>query len=199
MSSERRIGLLGGTFDPIHVGHLAIADQAFDELRLEAVLFVPAGRPWQKAAVASAEDRCAMVQLAVAGRPGFRVSRVEVDRDGPTYTVDTLRALHAQDPDVEWWFLTGADALAGLDSWHEPDEVMRLAKFAVAARPGATVTEELSVRGLPVTVLDVDEFDIASTDIRERLGRGEAIDGLVPPEVEAYIRAHGLYGAGRAA
>jgi nicotinate-nucleotide adenylyltransferase len=187
---------MGGTFDPIHLGHLAIAGQARAKLGLDEVVFVPAGRPWQKAAVAAAEDRYTMVQLAVAGRPGFRVSRVEVDRGGPTYTVDTLREFHAQQPDVEWWFVAGADTLAGLDTWHEPDEVVRLAKFAVAARPGAAVTRELGVRGLPVTVLDVDEVDVSSTEIRARLGRGEAIGGLVPPEVEAYIRAHGLYGAG---
>jgi len=193
----RRIGLMGGTFDPIHVGHLAIAVEARHALGLDEVVFVPAGRPWQKRAVAPAEDRYEMVCLAVAGTPGFAASRIEIDRDGPTYTVDTLRALRAEDPGAELWLLLGADALAGLDTWHEPDEVARLAKVAVAARPGGE--PHTDVGGVAVTVLDLEPMEISSRDIRARLGRGDSVRGLVTPEVEAYIRAHGLYSAGAAA
>lgn len=189
----RRIGLMGGTFDPIHVGHLAIADRARAELGLDVVVFVPAGDPWQKRAVASAEDRCEMVRLAIADMPGFEVSRIEVDRDGPTYTVDTLRVLRAQEPDVELWFLLGADSLAGLPTWREPEEVVRLASFAVVARAGSAV-EAPDVTGLSLRVVPMDEIAVSSTDIRARLGRGVPVEGL-PPAVEGYIRARGLYGA----
>ena len=197
MSSERRVGLMGGTFDPIHAGHLAIAVEARRALGLEEVVFVPAGRPWQKAAVASAAHRLAMTHLAVDGVPGCRVSAIEVDREGPTYTVDTLRALHAEDPEAEWWLLLGADALAGLGSWREPQEIVRLAKVAVAARPGSEPRADEG--GVAVTMLDLEPVDVSSREIRARLSRGESVQGLVPMEVEAYIRTHGLYGAGAAA
>lgn len=197
MSCERRIGLMGGTFDPIHVGHLAIAVEARRALGLEEVVFVPAGQPWQKAAVAAAADRLAMTHLAVDGAPGCRVSAIEIDREGPTYTVDTLRALHAEDPEAELWLLLGADALAGLDSWREPGEIVRLAKVAVAARPGSEPRADGG--GVAVTVLELEPVAVSSRDIRARLARGESVQGLVPTAVETYIHAHGLYGAGAAA
>jgi nicotinate-nucleotide adenylyltransferase len=187
----RRIGLMGGTFDPVHVGHLAIAERARAELGLDEVVFVPAGRPWQKQAVAPAEDRCEMVRLAVAGRAGFRVSRIEVDRGGPTYTVDTLRELRAQEPGAEWWLIAGADSLAGLATWREPDEVARLARFAVVGRAGSSV-DPPAVAGLSLTVVPMEEIALSSTDIRARLRRGEGVEGLLTPEVAAYIRARGL-------
>lgn len=197
MSYERRVGLMGGTFDPIHVGHLAIAVEARRALGLDEVVFVPAGRPWQKAAVAPAADRLAMTHLAVDGVEGCRVSAIEVDREGPTYTVDTLRALHAEDPEAEVWLLLGADALAGLESWREPDEIARLARIAVAARSGNAPRADAV--GAAVTVLQLEPVEVSSREIRARLARGESVQGLVPAEVEAYIRAHGLYGAGAAA
>lgn len=186
---------MGGSFDPIHLGHLAVAEQARDQLGLEEVVVMPAGRPWQKSPVASAEDRYQMTQLAVEGMPGVSVSRIEIDRDGPTYTVDTLRELGEREPGAELWLLVGADTLAGLDTWREPEEVARLARFAVAARPGSGVPHELSVRGVPAVVLEIAEIDVSSTDIRRRLARGDSVQGLLSPQVEDYIRARGLYGA----
>lgn len=189
-----RVGLLGGTFDPIHCGHLALAERARDGLGLDKVLFIPAGQPWQKSPVASAEDRLAMAELAVRGRTRFSVSRVELDREGPTYTVDTLREVQAAESDAELWLLLGADAAALLDAWRDPEEVQLLANIAVAARPG-TAAHEFSVRGF--TVVHLDEMDVSSTDVRARLVRGEPVTGLVPGAVEDYIRERGLYGASR--
>lgn len=197
----RRVGVMGGTFDPIHLAHLIAASQAAYACDLGTVVFCAAGEPWHKGAAtfASGEDRHAMVKLAVADDPRFVASRVDIDRSGPTYTVDTLRDLRAHwaemnggEDAIEWFFITGADALADVMSWREPDEIVRLAHLVGLTRPG----HELRDPGLPsgsVTLVAMPEIDIASTDVRARIADGAPITYLVPPAVERYIAEHGLY------
>ncbi|HSV74545.1 MAG TPA: nicotinate-nucleotide adenylyltransferase [Chthonomonadales bacterium] len=194
-----RLGILGGTFDPIHHVHLFLADDARRQHALDEVLFIPNGLPSHKLprAFASAEHRCRMVELAVAGNPAFRVSRIEVDRDGPSYSIDTLRALHAERPDAEFFFITGADAVAELGTWHVATEVARLATFLAAPREDAPL-EGLASRldpalGVRVLPLDTPRIDLSSTLLRERVRQGLSIRYLTPDAVAAYIEAHGLY------
>jgi nicotinate-nucleotide adenylyltransferase len=186
-----RLGVLGGTFDPVHNGHLAAARAAAAALRLDRVLLVPAAQPPHKANVhASAEQRLAMVEAAVAGDPLLAASRIELDRPGPSYTVDTLRALA---PQGELFFICGADVLAQFTAWHRWQEILRLAKLAVVSRPGADVASPLPVLWVRGVVLD-----ISSEDIRRRVREGRPIRGLVPEAVEAIIRREGLYRDGLA-
>lgn len=197
----RRVGVMGGTFDPIHLAHLAVASRAADACDLDTVVFCAAGQPWHKGALtfASAEDRHAMVKLAVAHDPRFVASRVDIDRPGPTYTVDTLRDLRARwaqassgADDVEWFFITGADALADIAKWRDPEQIVTLAHLIGITRPGY----ELRDPGLPpgsVTLVEMPAVDIASTDVRARVAAGAPVTYLVPPAVEHYIAEHGLY------
>ena len=194
----RRVGVMGGTFDPIHHGHLVAASEAAHRFGLDEVVFVPAGQPWQKSGrtVSPAEDRYLMTVIATAADPRFRVSRVDVDRDGPTYTVDTLRDLRAElasdGTDAEIFFITGADALASIASWHASDELLGLAHFVGVTRPGHTLTDS----GLPpgsVTLIEVPALAISSTDCRERAARGEPIRYLVPEGVVEYVAKRHLY------
>lgn len=193
----RRVGLMGGTFDPIHLGHLVTAEEARKELALDEVVFLPAGDPWQKAegSVTSAEHRYLMVVLATAPNPAFSVSRLEVDREGPTYTVDTLRSLRERLPDDELWFVTGADAILTILSWKDADECLRLASFVGATRPGYDLARaaELELDGR-VQLLDVPALAISSSDVRARFAVDRAVRYLIPQEVEEYARKHGLYG-----
>lgn len=189
-----RVGVMGGTFDPIHHGHLVAASEAAALLDLDEVVFVPTGQPYRKDAgsVSPAEHRYLMTVIATASNPRFTVSRVDVDRDGPTYTLDTLRDLHAQRPDDELFFITGADALADILSWREVEELWRLAHFVGVTRPG----HELSGDGLPrdrVTLLEVPAMAISSTDCRRRTAAGEPVWYLVPDGVVQYIGKHHLY------
>src|SRR5687767_9660460 len=158
-----RLGIMGGTFDPVHNGHLIAAEEARAACGLDEVVFVPAGRPWQKAErqVSSGEDRYLMTELATVTNPAFCVSRIELDRDGPTYTVDTLRALSGP----ELWFISGADAVAQILTWKDPEEVLSLATFVAATRPGHR-TEGLDPR---VRVLEIPALAISSTEIRQRV------------------------------
>jgi nicotinate-nucleotide adenylyltransferase len=209
-----RIGVLGGTFDPIHVGHLALAEEAREALGLEQVRFIPAGAPWQKADrdVSPVEHRLAMVELAIAGAPRFAASRLEIDRPGPTHTADTLEALGRAERDAgrepDLWFLLSTEAIRGLATWHEPDRVLRLARLAVAPRPtpggprGLTndaraAFEEVGLPGLElgdrVVMLDGPWLDVSSSAIRDRVRAGRSIRYLVPDAVAAYIGDHGLY------
>lgn len=196
-----RLGLLGGTFDPVHRGHLAIAAAARDQLGLEKVLFVPAGLPWRKSGreIAPVEDRLAMLRLAIGGEPKFELATMELEREGPTYTADTLEALRAERPGDDLFFIVGQDALVDLPNWVRPERIIELATLAVARRPDVTQAEvEEAARRLPgllerVVWLDMPPLDISATEIRARVRRGEAIDGLVPSPVTEYIWERGLY------
>ena len=193
-----RIGVYGGTFDPPHVGHLAGASEAAWACGLERVVFVVAGHPWQKATqpVSPAEDRYAMTLLATAERPDFVVSRLEIERNRPTYTADTLADL--SQPGVDLVFVAGADALADLETWVRPDRVRQLAAFAVLRRPGSsTAAARRALRGADVVEVDMPLLEVSSTGIRNRVATGRPISFLVPRAVEDYIRAHGLYAPGR--
>jgi len=188
-----RLGVMGGTFDPIHVGHLVTAEEALHQFALDEVLFVPTGRPWMKEhdVVASAEDRYTMTAIGIAPEPRFHVSRLEVDRGGPTYTVDTLRALRDEVPGAELFFITGADAMLEIMRWKEPQTVFDLAHFIAATRPGYDV---VAFDPMPdVTVMRIPALAISSTDIRARVHAGRPIRFLVPEGVEAHIRTAGLY------
>lgn len=204
-TATAQVGLLGGTFDPIHVGHVALARAARRELGLDEVLVVPAGRPPHKAGVAitAAADRLAMVELAIAGEAGLAASRIEIDRAGPSYTVDTVQRLldeaRATGRDIELTVILSADAFAGLPTWHEPARLLRIARIAVAPRPGHA---RPSIEDLPpallrsavgVAILDGPNVDVSGTEIRHRVAAGLPIDGLVAPAVAMYIVEHHLY------
>ena len=185
---------MGGTFDPIHHGHLVAASEVQSLFDLDEVVFVPTGQPWQKAEreVSPAEHRYLMTVVATASNPRFTVSRVDIDRDGPTYTIDTLRDLRAARPDDELFFITGADALAQILSWKDADELFELAHFIGVTRPGY----ELSESGLPedrVTLQEVPAMAISSTDCRDRVADGEPVWYLVPDGVVQYINKYALY------
>lgn len=194
-----RIGVLGGTFDPIHNGHLVAASEAAHQLGLAEVVFVPAGQPWQKAASlrTPAEVRYQMVVAATADDPRFSVSRVDIDRAGPTYTVDTLADLHDSRPDAELFLIVGSDALANLATWREPERVIQLCHLVGVSRPGPAADEDgLEVPGVPgaaVTRLTIPALDISSTAIRARVAGGEPVDYLVPGSVARLIAKAGLY------
>ncbi|WP_445263063.1 nicotinate-nucleotide adenylyltransferase [Pseudokineococcus sp. 1T1Z-3] len=187
---------MGGTFDPVHHGHLVAASEVASVFDLDEVVFVPTGRPWQKVEreVTSAEHRYLMTVVATASNPSFTVSRVDVDRPGPTYTVDTLRDLQAASGDAQLFFITGADALQQILTWKDADAVWDLAHFVGVTRPGHV----LAATGLPadgVSLLEIPALAISSTDCRERVARGEPVWYLVPDGVVQYIGKHGLYAA----
>jgi nicotinate-nucleotide adenylyltransferase len=187
-----RIGVMGGTFDPIHHGHLVAASEVAQHLDLDEVVFVPTGMPWQKSNVTDSEHRYLMTVIATASNPRFTVSRVDIDRGGQTYTVDTLRDLRAQRPEAELYFITGADAVAQILSWRDHDGLWDLARFVAVSRPGHV----LDTRGLPddvVSQLEVPALAISSTDCRSRVGRGYPVWYLVPDGVVQYITTHHLY------
>ena len=191
-----RLGVMGGTFDPIHHGHLVAASEVQSLLGLDEVVFVPTGQPWQKEGrdVAPAEHRYLMTVVATASNPRFTVSRVDIDRSGPTYTIDTLRDLQRHYPGAELHFITGADALAHILSWKDAGELFQLAQFVGVTRPGFELTE----RGLPhdrVTLQEVPAMAISSTDCRDRVRAGEPVWYLVPDGVVQYINKHHLYAA----
>lgn len=186
---------MGGTFDPVHMGHLVTAEQARVDVGLDEVVFVPAGSPWQKPDVTSPEHRYLMTVLATAANPWFSVSRMEVDRDGPTYTVDTLRDLRESLEDTELFFITGADAILNILTWKDADEALSLATFVAATRPGYDLAalREHDLTG-QVTLLDVPALAISSSDVRARFRAGRPVRYLIPREVEEFARKHGLYG-----
>jgi nicotinate-nucleotide adenylyltransferase len=192
--ARRRIGVMGGTFDPIHHGHLVAASEVKDCYDLDIVVFVPAGHQPFKAGqhLAAAEHRYLMTVVATASNPGFQVSRVDIDRPGVTYTVDTLRDLHAEHPDADLFFITGADAVSQILQWREPDTLFDLARFIGVTRPG----HRIDTTGLPpehVSVLEVPAMAISSTDCRARVAAGQPVWYLVPDGVVQYIGKYGLY------
>jgi nicotinate-nucleotide adenylyltransferase len=192
-----RVGLFGGSFDPVHNAHLALARLALEYLKLDEVIWVPAGHPWQKTRrLAPGEHRLAMVQAAIADEPRFTVDDCELRRPGPSYTLDTLRELTARRPEVAQWFLVlGEDQYAGLPTWQGWQELLRLATLAVAARDGRPPVAGQSLREVPhrLVCLPLAPLAISSTLVRQRLAAGESVDALVPPAVASYIACHRLY------
>jgi nicotinate-nucleotide adenylyltransferase len=192
------VGILGGTFDPVHNGHLLLAERAREQLQLDEVLFIPAGDPWRKSnrVVTPAEHRLAMLQLAIADNDAFGISGVELARGGPTYTADTIEALASERLDDAFWFILGSDALDDLPNWREPERIVRHAMLAVAARESRDVDEAASrvpkVRDRIVPIV-CPRYDVSSTDIRARVAAGQSVRYLVPEPVRLYIEERGLY------
>lgn len=194
----RRVGVMGGTFDPIHHGHLVTAEEAVVQFGLDEVVFVPTGRPWMKAdrIVSPTEDRYLMTVVATASNPRFSVSRIEIDREGPTYTVDTLRELANEYPDAELFFITGADAILEIFEWKDPEDVLSLGHFIAATRPGydlARFEAAAPTYHQRVSTMDIPALAISSSDIRSRVREGRAIRYLLPEGVKSYIEKAGLY------
>ena len=200
MSGER-IGLLGGTFDPIHLGHLIVAEEARTRLSLDRLLLVPSRQPWRKAGreIAPEADRLAMVRLAVEGNPGFEVSLVDLEREGPSYSVDTVCDVRASlSPEAELYFILGYDALMDLPHWHAPDELARITRLVTVIRPGYALDWSPLEQAIPeareaVTLLETPEIGISSTEVRQRVAAGRSIRYWVPDLVAEYIQQQGLY------
>jgi nicotinate-nucleotide adenylyltransferase len=201
-----RLGLFGGSFDPVHYGHLLLAECCREQCRLDEVWFVPAATPPHKQtrALSPAAQRIEMLELATGGQPAFRVSRIEVERGGVSYTVDTLAALAAEDPKRELFFLLGADSLEDLPNWREPARICQLATPVVVRRPGASAVDFDVLAGLapPDRLAEFRRYqvemplvDLSSSEIRRRVAAAESIRYRTPRAVETYIQSHGLYGA----
>ena len=193
-NGRRRLGVMGGTFDPIHHGHLVAGSEVAHHFGLDEVIFVPTGQPYQKEsrAVSPPEDRYLMTVIATASNPRFSVSRVDIDRPGPTYTIDTLRDLQAANADADLFFITGADALANILTWHDVDSLFSLAHFIGCTRPG----HRLTGAGLPdgkVSLVEVPALAISSSECRHRVAAGEPVWYLVPDGVVQYIAKRCLY------
>ncbi|GBG39940.1 nicotinate-nucleotide adenylyltransferase [Mycobacterium montefiorense] len=196
----RRLGVMGGTFDPIHYGHLVAASEVADLFDLDEVVFVPSGQPWQKSRdVSAAEDRYLMTVIATASNPRFSVSRVDIDRGGPTYTKDTLSDLHALNPDTELFFITGADALSSILSWQGWEGVFELARFIGVSRPGYELRHEHITEVLgdlatdALTLVEVPALAISSTDCRQRAAQRRPLWYLMPDGVVQYVSKRRLY------
>ncbi|WP_269778371.1 nicotinate-nucleotide adenylyltransferase [Nocardioides mangrovicus] len=194
---RRRLGVMGGTFDPIHHGHLVAASEVQSWFDLDEVTFVPTGQPWQKVDrdVSAAEHRYLMTVVATASNPRFTTSRVDIDRDGPTYTIDTLRDLAAENPETDLYFITGADALAQLFTWRDVDQLFELAHFVGCTRPGYEMDPSMlaTIPRERVTLIEIPALSISSTDCRNRRAKGEPVWYLVPDGVVQYIAKHDLY------
>ena len=188
-----RLGIMGGTFDPIHHGHLVAASEVAGQFDLDEVVFVPTGEPWQKAGrdVTAAEHRYLLTVIATAANPRFTVSRVDIDRGGPTYTIDTLRDFRRLNPDAELFFITGADAMAQIMSWKDVEELWELAHFVSVTRPGFD-SEDFG-RTEQISLVEIPAMAISSTDCRDRVRGGKPVWYLVPDGVVQYIAKHGLY------
>jgi len=197
-----KIGVLGGTFDPVHNGHLAVAEEVRTSLKLSRVVFVPAARPWLKTDISPVEHRLEMVRLAIAGRSYFELSMVDVQRPGLSYTIDTLADLKSRfGASSELYFILGWGSLAELPRWREPSRLIQMCRLVAVPRPGYPPPDlkslEAAIPGISerLVLLDKPEIDISATEIRKKVSRGESITGLVPEAVEEYIREHGLYKA----
>jgi len=193
----RRVGLFGGTFDPVHRAHVALAEAALAELHLDELRWIPAGQPWQKARnVTPAVHRVAMVEWAIAHQPRFVLDRSEVDRRGASFTLDTVRALALAQPGTQWFLLIGQDQYAGLHTWRDWQTLLGLVVLAVANRPGPAQQPGAEVLAFPHRMVPLPMLDISSTDIRCRVAAGHDISQLVPPVVARYIETNRLYRAG---
>jgi nicotinate-nucleotide adenylyltransferase len=198
MADSGRLGVLGGTFDPIHNGHLAIAAKAREQLNLDGVLFLPAGQPWRKdREITAAEHRLAMVRLAIKDEPAYELSTVEVERAGPSYTVETLEELARLYPNHDLALILGEDALVDLPNWQDAARIPELALLVVAPRTGRVPKDE-TWRAMPgisdrAVWLDMDPVSVSSTSVRARVRRGRSVRDMVPPAVEEYFRANRLY------
>ena len=207
MGESMRIGLLGGTFDPIHMGHLLIADAVRERLQLDSVIFIPAGRPWLKAGrdISQPDHRLAMVELAVGHHASYSVSNIELDRPGPTYTVDTLEQIRDEvGPEAELFLVLGMDSLRELSRWREPARLFEMCTLVGVSRPGF---EDVKLSCLDEVVDGVSRrvelvrgplVSISGTEIRNRVSKGQPVGACVPVPVEAYILEHGLYRSSRA-
>jgi nicotinate-nucleotide adenylyltransferase len=192
--SLRRVAIFGGSFDPPHNAHVALARIARQALALDEVRWIPAGQPWQKTrTMTPAVHREAMVRLAIDDEPGQVLSRVELERGGPSVTLDTVEAFRAQEPGTEWVLLIGGDQYANLHTWRGWQRLLDLTVLAVAQRPGVQAEPDAAVRQRPHRVVPLPMLDIASTHIRARVARGDRVDDLVPPAVARYIDQHHLY------
>jgi len=199
-----KIGVLGGTFDPVHNGHLVVAEVVKTKLNLAEVIFVPAGQPWLKAdrPITPAEHRLQMLRLALADKPDFKLSTMEIERPGPSYTVDTLTELRSQLGDEdELFFILGRDNLAQLPQWHDAPRLIQLCYLVAVPRPGSKRPDlkalEAAIPGVSQRVMLLDEpyIDVSASDIRERMARGLSVRHLVPEPVNRYIKEHRLYSA----
>ena len=194
MNNVPRIGVFGGSFDPVHNAHVALASVALAELRLDELLWVPAGQPWQKQRhLTSATDREAMLRLAIEGEPRFTLSRIELERSGASFTIDTVRALQAARPGAQWFLVIGQDQYAGFHTWHGWRELLGLVTLAIADRPDAQHAVDPQVSSAAHAAVSLPMMDVSSTDIRERVMRGQGILDLVPAAVARYIARHDLY------
>jgi len=190
----KRIGLFGGTFDPVHLAHLALARVALDQLQLDEVRWVPAGRPWQKARLLTpAAHRAAMIELAIADEPRFTMDRSEIERSGPSYTLDTVGACQAADPGHDWFLIIGQDQYAGLHTWLGWQQLLERVTLAVANRPGAPLRASPEVEQVAHQAVALPMMDISSTHIRAQVAAGQRVDALVPAAVARYIDQHNLY------
>lgn len=189
---QTRLGVMGGSFDPIHNGHLVAANEVASALGLSQVIFVPTGQPWQKQNVSDSEHRFNMTKLAIANNPKFSISRVDIDRAGPTYAVDTVADIQALNPGVEIIFITGADSIADIFNWSQPERLLKLAKFIGVTRPGHNLAVPLGAEG-SVSLLEIPALAISSTDIRERVRLGKPVRYLMPDSVIDYIATNNLY------
>ena len=189
-----RIGIFGGSFDPVHNAHVALARHALAELRLDELLWVPAGQTWQKQRqLTPAVHREAMLRLAIADEPRFVLSTIETTRSGPSYTLDTVRTLQAARPGVQWFLIIGQDQYAGLHTWHDWQALLGLVTLAIADRPDAAATVDPQVARAAFEAVMLPKMDVSSTDIRARLNGGRSISDLVPAPVARYIAQHRLY------
>ena len=194
VAAPKRVGIFGGSFDPVHGAHVALAEAALAELRLDAVRWIPAGLPWQKTrTMTAAEHRVAMVQIAIAHEPRFSLDRIEIDRAGVSFTLDTVRALAAAHAGTQWFLLIGQDQYTGLHTWRDWQTLLGLVVLAVANRPGELREPHPDVQRFPHRMVPLPMLDISSTDVRQRIAAGADISHLVPPGVARYIETHGLY------
>lgn len=195
MAHQKKIGILGGTFDPIHIGHLILAEEVKNKLGLDGVIFTPCMHPPHKTKrkPSPAKDRFRMTQLAIEGNRSFSISDIELKRGGVSYTVDTLRQLKEIHPRSEIYFLTGADMLEEIHTWREPEEVYKLAKMVIATRPGFDKFDPKNRYAQKSTIVEITGVDVSSSQIREKVKKGQSIKYLVPSRVEDYVKKKKLY------